>query len=296
MLHSVSVIIPTFNAEKTIEKCIRSVLNQNYSPELVEIIIADNCSEDGTVNIAKQLHANIKTTRECTYLSSPYSARNRGIEKSKGDVIVLLDSDCKPEKEWLTNGVKAMHTFSADIIGGEVLFSFGDKPTLAEMYDSIMNIKMKESIEKSGIAKTANLFIKREVFTDTGLFPEGWRSGGDVYWTGKATSAGKIIAFCKDATVYKPARKFPGLLKKQWRVAKAQSRNWIMNGNYKTLLFNIIKLAIPPTTIKRNISECGHTFIGKHIIRLFLLSLVIRPVMITGNLLGIFFWILKIKE
>ena len=292
----VSVIIPTYNAERHIQRCIQSVLEQDYPSDKTEIIVADNCSYDNTTGKAQQLAENIIITRECKYPGSPYSARNRGVEASRGEVIVLLDSDCRPEKQWLSNGVDALLAQDADVVGGGVVFSVDETATVAEMYDAIMNIRMKASIQEHRMAKTVNLFIRKSVFTDVGPFPEGWRSGGDVFWTKSLTAAGKHMVYCDSARVYKPPRKLKGLLKKQWRVAKAQPRVWLHQGDYPALLIHLVKFAIPPGTINNNIRENGKPFMSRYVFRLFLLSLIVRPVMILGNISGVFQYFFRTRK
>jgi len=89
----VSVIIPAFNAEKTIQRAIYSTLNQGVS---LEIIVVDDCSADQTVNILKKLQnhgfANIRifTTPQNMGASG---ARNIGIKEAKSDFIAFLDAD-----------------------------------------------------------------------------------------------------------------------------------------------------------------------------------------------------------
>ncbi len=292
----VSVIIPTYNAEKHIQRCVRSVLEQDYPSDKTEIIIADNCSDDNTTGKAQELADNIIVTKECKYTGSPYSARNRGIEASGGEVIVLLDSDCVPEKQWLSRGTEALLAQKADVVGGGVVFRLDETATFGEMYDAIMNIRMKASVEQHRMAKTVNLFIKRSVFTDIGLFPEGWRSGGDVFWTRSLTAAGKQLVYCDSARVYKPPRKLKGLLKKQWRVATAQPRVWLRQKEYLTLLIHLAKIAIPPRTIRNNIKENGKPFMTRYVYRLFLLSLIVRPVMILGNISGVFQYLFSTRK
>lgn len=89
----VSVIIPTFNREKTIIRAVESVLNQTYCN--VEVIIVDDCSTDNTVNI---LHNKYDADgrviiEQLKKNSGACVARNRGIEISRGSFISFLDSD-----------------------------------------------------------------------------------------------------------------------------------------------------------------------------------------------------------
>ncbi len=287
MIKSISIIIPTYNAEHHIAKCLQAIMEQDYALDNVEIIIADNCSTDDTLEVVQKFQLNLKIVKECTYQNSPYSARNRGFEISTGDIIILLDSDCTPEKYWLSEGINALLKYSADLVGGKVIFSYNNKYSLAEMYDSIMNIKMKESIERYRCAKTANLFIKRKVFDDIGLFPERARSGFDVIWTRKAADSDFKLIYCDGAVVYKPTRGFKTLLKKQWRVAKAQPVIWKETNDLKTMMISLIKIAIPPSTIRHSINEYGQPYMQKYITKLFLFSILIRTLMIGGNVYGL---------
>ena len=87
----VSIIIPTYNTEKYIEKCIQSVLEQTYTD--YEIIIVDDCSTDNSMDVvARFKDPRIKVIKNEINRGPSYS-RNRGIQLSKGDFIALLDSD-----------------------------------------------------------------------------------------------------------------------------------------------------------------------------------------------------------
>ena len=87
----ISVIIPTYNRENFIEKCIESVLSSN--DENIEIIIVDNASTDNTnLKIQKYKNPCIKIFTNNTNLERSYS-RNLGFIKSTGKFVTLLDSD-----------------------------------------------------------------------------------------------------------------------------------------------------------------------------------------------------------
>ncbi|MEO7534677.1 MAG: glycosyltransferase family 2 protein [Ferruginibacter sp.] len=88
----ISVIIPTFNAEKTIAKALDSILFQAFSN--YEILVLDGKSADGTLEIIKSY----AEKNECiTWLSKKddgiYDAMNNGIKKAKGDWIIFMGSD-----------------------------------------------------------------------------------------------------------------------------------------------------------------------------------------------------------
>lgn len=99
MLPLVSAIIPAYNAEKTIEDCINSIINQTYNN--IEIIVVNDGSTDSTINILNRLTTKIKNLTIFTISNSgPSKARNLGIQHAHGEYIAFLDSDDKwlPDK------------------------------------------------------------------------------------------------------------------------------------------------------------------------------------------------------
>lgn len=92
MEEKISIVIPVYNVEKYIEKCINSIKNQTYKN--FEAIIVDDGSQDESINIAKKLATGddrfVFYTKENGGLSS---ARNFGIEKVTSDYITFIDSD-----------------------------------------------------------------------------------------------------------------------------------------------------------------------------------------------------------
>jgi len=125
---------------------------------------------------------------------------------------------CRPSPNWLSAGVNALRESNASLVGGAVEFCFSERRTGAEYIDAISNMRNKKSIRERGVAKTANLFVIRSVFEHIGLFPQDLVSGGDLYYTAKATAAGYRISYAPEAKVEHPTRFFKDLLKKEFRV------------------------------------------------------------------------------
>jgi len=95
-----SIIIPAFNAEKTIEKTINSLLNQSIKP--AEIIVVNDGSTDLTQKILEKIAVKNTTIKLFNRNNSGISAsRNFGAKKALGETIVFLDSDVVVEKNWL---------------------------------------------------------------------------------------------------------------------------------------------------------------------------------------------------
>jgi glycosyltransferase involved in cell wall biosynthesis len=84
----VSVIIPTFNSERTLLACLSSISAQEYPQDKIEIIIVDGYSKDHTIDIAKMYNA------ELIQINCERSkAKNIGIKTAKGKYIFFIDSD-----------------------------------------------------------------------------------------------------------------------------------------------------------------------------------------------------------
>lgn len=86
----VSVIVPAYNAEKTIEKCLESLLNQTLKE--IEIIVINDCSKDNTLKILKKYKNKIKLIDNKENLG-PAASRNKGLDIAKGKYIGFVDSD-----------------------------------------------------------------------------------------------------------------------------------------------------------------------------------------------------------
>jgi glycosyltransferase involved in cell wall biosynthesis len=94
-MNDVSVIIPTWNRADTIEKAVRSALDQTIPP--LEVLVCDDGSTDNTHGIIRSINDPIVKWIEAPRSGRPAIPRNRGIRKSRGEWLSFLDSD----DEWL---------------------------------------------------------------------------------------------------------------------------------------------------------------------------------------------------
>ncbi len=100
-----SVVIPNFNGKNLLEKNLPKVLDalENFREGKVEIIVVDDGSEDGSasyISSLKKTVANLVFVDNKTNLGFS-SAVNNGVAKSKGDILILLNTDVLPEKDFL---------------------------------------------------------------------------------------------------------------------------------------------------------------------------------------------------
>jgi cellulose synthase/poly-beta-1,6-N-acetylglucosamine synthase-like glycosyltransferase len=103
----VTIIIPARNEELHIGNCLQSILNQTYSPELVEIIVVDDHSTDQTALVVQSFkQKNIRCIALKNYVDVKLNAYKKkaieiAIAQSSGDLIVTTDADCTMDKNWL---------------------------------------------------------------------------------------------------------------------------------------------------------------------------------------------------
>ena len=96
----ISVIIPMFNAEKTIYKCVNSILSSTFSN--IEVIIVDDESRDDSINIVNKINDNrIIIVRQKN--AGPSAARNLGLSLAKGEYIMFVDADDYIDKYAIEN-------------------------------------------------------------------------------------------------------------------------------------------------------------------------------------------------
>ena len=212
----VSVIVPVFNDEAQLLRCLTALESQTYPGDRYEVIVVDNGSAR---DVAEILGGFIHAKAAHELQPGSYAARNTGLTLARGDVIAFTDSDCTPSPEWLANGVRALEEQHADLAGGNVRFSASQRLTGAEVYDMIAHLRVERYIREEGAAVTANLFVRAAVFEKIGMFPLV-KSGGDIMFTQRATKAGHRLVYAPAAEVFHPTRQFDELLKKQFRVGK----------------------------------------------------------------------------
>ncbi|GGA84334.1 rhamnosyltransferase [Neiella marina] len=241
----ISIIIPVFNDLSAIQETLGQLKKQSIDSSLFEIVVVDNGSTDGSLEWLAQ-QPEITLIKEHENQGSPYSCRNRGIEASAGDYIALLDSTCIPAEDWVSSGLDYLDEHpNCDLFGGQVLFNFEDKVTAGKVYDSVTNVQMESAIKQRRSAKTANLWVRRSVFSTVGMFEERVRSGEDMRWTGYCSEQGLQLDYCETCTVFKYARSTSELLTKQVRVGKGQVRLWQEQDNLKPMMKQALKKVFP---------------------------------------------------
>lgn len=99
---NISIIIPNYNGQELLRRNLSKVLDATtaYKDGIAEIIIVDDASQDGSVEYIKNTYPKLKIIRNEKNLGFS-STINRGVEEAKGEIVVLLNTDVAPQKDFL---------------------------------------------------------------------------------------------------------------------------------------------------------------------------------------------------
>ncbi len=199
----VSIIVPVYNGEHFMAKCLDSLLKQSYPRDKYEVIVVDNNSDDQSALIARSFDG-VKVFHEKKRGS--YAARNFGISVARGHIIAFIDVDCIAAGNWLEQAARCLAARPcAGIVSGRVEF-FSPEPLSVWGYFDRNTFLNLEHSARAGVSKTANMFVRRSLFDAIGLFDGDLLSGGDVEWTARAVTAGFALDYCPGAVVQHPVR------------------------------------------------------------------------------------------
>lgn len=173
-----SVITVCFNAAKTIEKAIMSVLNQDY--ENLEYIIIDGNSTDGTQHIIEKY-----TSKIDKWISEPdrgiYDAMNKGIRLATGDILSFLNADDWYEDNIISKINQYFMQEETDMVAGSEYFILNEKP--------VAIINSKYDLDRPYLTNTCNqpsLFVKKKVFDMIGNFNTDLKYAADYEFVVRA--------------------------------------------------------------------------------------------------------------
>ena len=124
MNYKVSVIIPCYNSEKTLERSIKSVINQSIGFENIELILYDDASTDSTTEIIKKYsneYKNIIPIFSKKNSGFPGKGRNTGINKSTSEYIMFMDNDDEYESHICENLYNEIIESKADLVSSSYI-------------------------------------------------------------------------------------------------------------------------------------------------------------------------------
>lgn len=159
----ISYIIPVFNSERTIQRCLSSILEQKGKKE---IIVVDNGSKDSTLKVVKEMaekNPEIKVLKESK--KGPAAARNKGLEIVEGDYIAFVDSDVFLPPDWAE---KALGKLSKErkVAGAGGPAKNASRGIISELFDPLFLYNLNKTEVYTGSIATMNAMFKREVIKE----------------------------------------------------------------------------------------------------------------------------------
>ncbi len=226
---AISVIVPAYNSEKTIENTLKSLQKQTMSPD--EVIIVDDASTDRTPDIAEKYFRLIRLTQN----QGPAKARNIGIRNAAGDIVAFIDADCEATPTWIES-IKKCFTKNPEemVIMGNIQI-----PASTVLGDSIsalgfpgggaVGFDKMWKVDEHGYTDhitSANFAARKKVFETYGFFDESFPLPGseDPELSFRLSRLGVRIHYCSEVLVYHvPRTSFASFVR--WQVVRGR-------GNY----------------------------------------------------------------
>lgn len=174
----VSIVIPLYNKERSIERTIQSVLNQSYGD--FELVVVNDGSTDRSLDDVERLAMSDERIRIITQPNGGVcSARNRGIQEAKGEYIALLDADDQWNKEYLEQQMKMVADFPKAAMWGINFAELSDGKLIRKLETGLPDgyrgyvenyFQMKGRV--SDLFCSSSVLIRKAVFDEVGMFDE----------------------------------------------------------------------------------------------------------------------------
>ena len=219
----VSVVIPAYNAEKTIAACLDSLMKQDYSGDY-EVLVVDDGSADSTPDIVSG-YERVRLIKQAN--AGPAAARNKGAAAAKGEIILFTDSDCVPEGNWIKEMVNPFKD-NRDVVGVKGRYRTKQREATArfvqfEYEDKYRYMQKDKYID---FIDTYSAGFKREIFLEMRGYDTEFpvACAEDVELSFRLSKKGYKMIFNPNAVVYHihPARLKDYLRKKYkfayWRI------------------------------------------------------------------------------
>ncbi len=207
-----SVIIPAFNATKTIAQTLAALKSQAGAAPF-ETIVVDNGSTDDTLEIAQRLGAVLLKEKK----RGPAAARNCGLRAARGDIILCCDADTVPSRRWVSEMLKAFADPATVLVAGNTLCY--PPETAAERFVERTGVyDMQRALNRPVLpfVLTLNLGVRRAAALSIGGFCEELITAEDVDFSQRLLSAFQTrIVYRESALLYHHCRSDAQALSKQ---------------------------------------------------------------------------------
>lgn len=172
----VSVVIPAYNEEKYLGRCLQSLRGQRHPASRFEVIVVDNASTDATAEIAGRFGARVVPEPR----KGVARARQAGFLEARGPVIASTDADTVLPPDWLSRIAKHFSDPNLGGVYGPVHWFDGSRhQQWALRYPVTWGLIMSNQVGRS-LWWGSNFAVRQDVFWRAGGFPVDWLAGEDT--------------------------------------------------------------------------------------------------------------------
>jgi glycosyltransferase involved in cell wall biosynthesis len=171
-----SVIIPAYNEEKILPRCLKALQNQTYPKDNYEIIVVDNDSQDETMAIAKEHGVRVLHYTDKHIVAA---VRNYGVAHAHGAVFVFVDADSVVTPDYLEKVIFELENTKYVAVAGEAL-PLDNKPYIKIMFRLYHYILLINQLFGVVIPWGFSLAIRKPAFIALGGFDENLSTYDDA--------------------------------------------------------------------------------------------------------------------
>ena len=200
-----SLVIPTYNREELLVQTLRCALAQTL-PDL-EILVIDQTREHKPETIAFLNENKARLVHVRPDFASVTKARNEGLRRAKGEIIVFIDDDTSFEPDFVANHVSA-HADGTDIVQGRVTEHGSKMPDRPTWLTESLRFKGGDNYDRDGVTNNitgCNCSLRREVVARVGYFDENFKGVSvreESDYARRAFKAGLSFKFSAKASVF----------------------------------------------------------------------------------------------
>jgi glycosyltransferase involved in cell wall biosynthesis len=164
----ISIVIPNYNMEATIGKCLEAAFDSEY--ENFEVVVVDDHSDDRSLDIIKAFPCTLISLER---RSGTSTARNTGAGNSRGDVIFFIDADCLLEKDTLSIINRTVSEAGPDVVIGGTYSRMPFDRTFFSIFQAVfVNYSETKNVMNPDYIAAHAMVVNAGTFKKSGGFPE----------------------------------------------------------------------------------------------------------------------------